>query len=222
MALTDNWHDQAIAQACAIGSPLLGFERNRDISPTIDFESAVGVSPNIAVCPEGPNGKSQREIDLSSAVLTSAFATRCQKIRGSLRESILGETMPSASSAPVPSVYQNIHSKSQKELDELPCGAIQLDHQGIILRYNAFEERLAGLSKERVVGKNFFKQVAPCTDVQKFYGRFREGVAAGKLHCKFRYHFAFAHNAVDVTVSLFYSDRDKTVWVFVQPLESMK
>jgi photoactive yellow protein len=131
--------------------------------------------------------------------------------------------MPSASgAAPVPPIYQNIHSRSQKELDALPHGAIQLDHQGTILQYNAFEERLAGLTKEQVVGKNFFKQVAPCTDVQKFYGRFREGVAAGKLHCKFRYHFAFAHNVVDVTVTLFYSDRDKTVWVFVQPLESRK
>jgi photoactive yellow protein len=133
-----------------------------------------------------------------------------------------GETMPSASAAPAPSIYQNIDSMSQKELDALPHGAIQLDAQGKILQYNAFEERLAGLTKEQVVGKNVFKQVAPCTDVQKFYGRFRDGVAAGKLHCKFRYHFAFEHNPVDVTVTLFYSDRDKTVWVFVQPLESGK
>jgi photoactive yellow protein len=81
---------------------------------------------------------------------------------------------------------------------------------------------LAGLTKEQVARKNFFKHVAPCTDVQKFYGRFRDGVAAGKLHCKFRYHFAFEHKPVDVTVTLFYGDRDKTVWVFVQPLESGK
>jgi photoactive yellow protein len=130
--------------------------------------------------------------------------------------------MPSASAAPAASIYQNIDSMSQEELDALPHGAIQLDTEGTILQYNAFEQRLAGLSEEQVVGKNFFKQVAPCTDVQEFYGRFREGVVAAKLHCKFRYHFAFEHNPVDVTVTLFYCDRDKTIWVFVQPHDLSK
>ena len=64
----------------------------------------------------------------------------------------------------------------------------------------------------------FDHEGAPCTDVQQFYGRFRDGVAAGKLHCKFRYHFSFKRNPIDVTVTLFYSDRNKTVWVFVQPI----
>jgi photoactive yellow protein len=128
--------------------------------------------------------------------------------------------MPYASAAPEPSIYQKIESMSQKALDTLPYGAIQLDVQGTILKYNSFEQKLAGLTKDSVVGKNFFKQVAPCTDVKEFHGRFREGVAAGKLHCTFRYHFSFTHNPVDVSVTLFYSDRDKTVWVFVQPLKS--
>ncbi|MGA9392637.1 MAG: PAS domain-containing protein [Candidatus Sulfotelmatobacter sp.] len=108
----------------------------------------------------------------------------------------------------------------EKELDALPHGVIQLDAQGKVLRYNAYEQRLAGLTREKVVGKNFFKQVAPCTDVQEFYGRFREGVALGKLHCKFRYRFTFKKNPRNVTVTLFYSDRDKTVWVFVQPIDA--
>jgi photoactive yellow protein len=109
---------------------------------------------------------------------------------------------------------------NEKELDALPHGAIQLDSLGTVLRYNAYEQKLAGLTKEKVVGKNFFEQVAPCTDVQEFYGRFRDGVAQKKLHCKFRYHFSFKVNPRDVTVTLFYSERDETVWVFVQPLES--
>ncbi|HEY6768662.1 MAG TPA: PAS domain-containing protein [Candidatus Sulfotelmatobacter sp.] len=110
----------------------------------------------------------------------------------------------------------------QKELDALPHGAIQLDEKGKVLQYNAYEERLAGMTKENVVGKNFFKQVAPCTDVQEFYGRFRDGVAAKNLHCKFRYHFAFKRKPRDVTVTLFYCDRNSSVWVFVQPLEPLK
>jgi len=99
---------------------------------------------------------------------------------------------------------------------------IQLDAEGKVLKYNAYEARIAGLTKEKVVGLNFFKQVAPCTDVKEFYGRFREGVAARKLHSKFRYHFSFKRNPLDVTVTLFYSSRDNTVWVFVQPIEAKR
>jgi photoactive yellow protein len=108
---------------------------------------------------------------------------------------------------------------SEAELDALPYGAIQLDATGTVLRYNVFEAGLSGLNKQKVVGKNFFKQIAPCTDLQQFHGRFRDGVAAGELHCTFRFHFAFKLRPCDVTVTLFYNDRDKTVWVLVQPFE---
>jgi photoactive yellow protein len=126
----------------------------------------------------------------------------------------------SSSAAPAPQLFQTIDTMTEKQLDALPHGVIQLDAQGTVLKYNSYEANLAGLTRDRVIGKNFFKQVAPCTDVKEFYGRFREGVAAGKLHCKFRYHFSFTRNPTDVTVTLFYSARDKTVWVFVLPIES--
>jgi photoactive yellow protein len=128
----------------------------------------------------------------------------------------------SAPSVGTPQLFQAIDSMSQLELDALPQGVIELDARGTVLKYNTYEAQLASLNREKVIGKNFFKQVAPCTDVQEFYGRFRDGVAAGKLHCKFRYHFSFKRNPIDVTVTLFYSDRNQTVWVFVQPIESSK
>ena len=111
------------------------------------------------------------------------------------------------------------NSVSEAELDSLPYGVIQLDPIGTVLRYNAFEAGLSGLKKQDVVGKNFFKQIAPCTDLQQFQGRFRDGVAAGELHCTFRFHFAFKERPCDMAVTLFYNDRDKTVWVIVQPFE---
>ena len=121
---------------------------------------------------------------------------------------------------PTPFIFQTIDSIGEKELDSLPYGVIQLDAQGTFLRYNSYEEGLSGLTKQKVVGKNFFKQIAPCTDMQEFYGRFREGVAAGELHCTFRYHFAFKRNPRDVTVTLLYNAREKLTWVLVQPIDS--
>jgi photoactive yellow protein len=109
---------------------------------------------------------------------------------------------------------------SEAALDELPHGAIQLDTEGRILKYNAYESQLANLDKAKVIGRNFFKEVAPCTDVKEFYGRFKDGVEAKSLHAKFRYHFAFKKTPRDMIVSLFYSDVTNTVWVFVKPLEN--
>ena len=118
------------------------------------------------------------------------------------------------------SLSQSVDSMSEAALDELPHGAIQLDTEGRILKYNAYESQLAHLDKSKAVGRNFFKEVAPCTDVKEFYGRFKEGVAAKNLHAKFRYHFSFKKNPRDMIVSLFYSDVTNTVWVFVKPLEN--
>jgi photoactive yellow protein len=127
--------------------------------------------------------------------------------------------MSSAAALSPSFLFAKINSISQEELDSLPCGVIQLDAVGVVLRYNAFEAGLSGLDKKKVVGKNFFRQIAPCTDIQEFYGRFRDGVTAGELHCTFRFHFAFKSHPRDVTVTLFYNSRDKTVWVLVQPFE---
>lgn len=127
----------------------------------------------------------------------------------------------SASSAVAKHSLSNVvDSMSEHELDQLPHGAIQLSTEGMVLKFNEYESKLANLRKESVIGKNFFKDVAPCTDVQEFYGRFRKGVAEKNLHENFRYHFAFLQNPRDVTVTLFYSGITETVWVFVKPLEN--
>ncbi len=97
----------------------------------------------------------------------------------------LENRMSSDSAALTPFIFQTIDSIGEKELDSLPYGVIQIDAQGTVLRYNAYEEGLSGLTRQKVVGKNFFKQIAPCTDMQEFYGRFREGVAAGELALHF-------------------------------------
>jgi photoactive yellow protein len=120
---------------------------------------------------------------------------------------------------PVESIYQKIHALSERQLDELPHGAIQLDKHGKILSYNRFESALSGVPRETAIGKNFFRDIAPCTDVARFHGRFLEGVAKKKLHEKFRYHFAFKARPRDVLITLFYNEAHDTVWVFVNPLD---
>lgn len=110
-------------------------------------------------------------------------------------------------------------SMSGDELDQLPYGMIQLDATGRILKFNAVESRLASLPQQQQIGKHFFTEVAPCTKVQEFYGRFKEGVVREEMDTSFQFHFAFKQNPRDVTVRLFYSRRTQSVWVMVSDRE---
>jgi photoactive yellow protein len=110
-----------------------------------------------------------------------------------------------------------MESLSPSDLDSLPFGVIKLDREGKILHYNDYESQLAGVDKAKALGKNFFTELAPCTDVQAFHGRFKDGVAKAELYVTFRYHFSFKKNPRDVTVTLFYSKITGSTWVFIRP-----
>jgi photoactive yellow protein len=111
---------------------------------------------------------------------------------------------------------ERIQGLGEKDLDRLPIGAIRLDKEGRILSYNQTEADLAGRKKEAVLGKSFFTDVAPCTNVQEFAGKFREGVQKGSLHTVFPYIFDFQMDPRNVWVTLFYSNETDTAWVFVR------
>ena len=111
---------------------------------------------------------------------------------------------------------ERIQGFGENELDRLPFGAIRLDREGKILSYNRTEAELAGRQKESVLGKSFFTEVAPCTNVREFAGRFREGVAKGSLHMVFPYVFDDQMEPRNVWVTLFYSNETDTAWVFVR------
>ena len=86
-------------------------------------------------------------------------------------------------------LIQRVDSLSEPELDGLPLGMIQLDSQGKILKFNRTEASLARLKAKDQIGKSFFNEVAPCTRVREFYGRFQEGVRAKNLYQTFGFIF---------------------------------
>ncbi|MBC7929077.1 MAG: PAS domain-containing protein [Rubrivivax sp.] len=87
-------------------------------------------------------------------------------------------------------------------LDLLPYGIIVTNEQGTILYYNTREEQIALRSREDVLGKNFFADVAPCTQVKEFHGRFKETME-GKGHvANFHFTFPFPDQPREVEISL--------------------
>lgn len=88
------------------------------------------------------------------------------------------------------------------QLDDLGFGVICLDDQGTILKYNLAEARLARLDRSRVVGKDFFKQIAPCTATPDFLGRFQQFCTSREPRISFPYIFDFKFGAQEVQVEL--------------------
>lgn len=115
------------------------------------------------------------------------------------------------------SVLEQADVLSNEELDSLPMGMIQLDREGKVLKFNQTESELARVAQSEAVGKSFFDEVAPCTKVQTFYGRFLEGVENRKLQTVFDYVFRFRDGRQkNVVISMFYSATTETVWVCVE------
>jgi photoactive yellow protein len=97
---------------------------------------------------------------------------------------------------------QDLFELSEREIDELPFGLIAVDFEGKIEQYNSYESSLARLSKERVIGRNFFRDVAPCTAVQAFQGRFERFVQEpgdGAESFDFVFPFPFGRQHVKIT-----------------------
>jgi photoactive yellow protein len=106
---------------------------------------------------------------------------------------------------------------TQGELDNLPVGMIQLSRDGTVLKFNQTESDLTSVAKQDAIGKSFFDDVAPCTKVQEFHGKFLEGVEKKTLNTMFNYTFRFRDGRQkDVVISMFYSASTDTVWVLVQ------
>lgn len=83
-------------------------------------------------------------------------------------------------------------------LDALPFGVIRMDCTGIVTGYNAAESRLAGLSPSRVIGRHFFRHVAPCCDNAVVAGRY----AAAELDVEVDYVFTLRMRPTPVRLRL--------------------
>ncbi len=84
------------------------------------------------------------------------------------------------------------------ELDALPFGVVEMDREGTVLRYNAAESRSSGLPPERVVGRHFFRDVAPCSDNRLVAQRY----ALDTLDETLAYTFLLRMRPVPVTLRL--------------------
>jgi chemotaxis family two-component system sensor kinase Cph1 len=110
---------------------------------------------------------------------------------------------------------ESVRHMSPEELDGLPFGVIRLDREGVVVGYNESEARLARRRPADVIGRNFFTEVAPCTNVKEFAERFREGVARGNIHHTFPFVFTFPGRPVSVMITIAYDAPESHAWILV-------
>jgi photoactive yellow protein len=111
---------------------------------------------------------------------------------------------------------QGVFDLAESEIDALPFGLISVEADGTIAQYNAYESRMARLSKDRVIGRNFFRDVAPCASVQEFQGRFERFVqGTGDATESFDFEFRFAFGRQFVNITFVRSAKDKRIKILV-------
>ncbi|MAD54730.1 MULTISPECIES: photoactive yellow protein [unclassified Idiomarina] len=115
-------------------------------------------------------------------------------------------------------IENKLASMNKDQFDDVAFGAIQLDENGTIIKYNAAEGDITGRDPEAVVGKNFFTDVAPCTNSKEFKGKFDEGVKNGDLNTMFEYTFDYEMKPTKVKVHMKKALTGDTYWVFVKRL----
>ncbi|WP_375401789.1 photoactive yellow protein [uncultured Sphingomonas sp.] len=98
----------------------------------------------------------------------------------------------------------------------LPFGAILVNQQGDVLRFNQVESGISGRTVGDVVGKNFFNDIAPCAKGQIFYNHFFRAVAEGQINTMFDYQFDYKMTATNVRIHMKSADAASGIWIFIK------
>ena len=86
-----------------------------------------------------------------------------------------------------PDLGRLLEGASDTDLDGEDFGVVRMDRSGAVAFYNRYESDLSGLSPERVVGRHFFEDVAPCTNNFMVAERFAEESLDEQLDYVFTY-----------------------------------
>lgn len=114
-----------------------------------------------------------------------------------------------------PEILSRLGNLNRTDADTVPYGIVKVDQSGKILLYNRYESELAGVAPNAAEGKNFFTDIAPCTNNKLFFGKFKTGIDAGELNASFNYTFTYKMKPTNVAIHLIHDKGSKTNWIFV-------
>jgi len=110
---------------------------------------------------------------------------------------------------------ERLRTCSTDELNDAPFGIVAVDDDGVVEFYNRYESEMSGVERNQAVGKNFFTQLAPCSNNRIFLGRFKKGVRTGEMDERFNYTFTYKMRPTLVDIRL-YRDEASNNWILVR------
>jgi photoactive yellow protein len=113
-------------------------------------------------------------------------------------------------------IVSRLGTLDQATADQCDFGIVEVDDSGLIRLYNRWEQQLAGISLQQAQGRNFFIDVAPCTNNRLFLGRFRQGVQTGSLDVGFNYTFTYKIRPTSVAIHMYRHAASQRNYVFVK------
>lgn len=113
-------------------------------------------------------------------------------------------------------IENTLKKMASGDIDKLAFGAIELDKNGTVLKYNAAEGAITGRNPAAVIGKNFFRDIAPCTATPAFKGVFEKGVKEDNLNTLFEYVFDYQMKPTKVKVHMKKALSGGNFWIFVK------
>ncbi|HVF51687.1 MAG TPA: hypothetical protein VNA19_16500 [Pyrinomonadaceae bacterium] len=84
----------------------------------------------------------------------------------------------------------------------IPFGLLELDAAGNVINYSPAKEQNPTIEKGDIVGRNFFKDVVPVTEVGEFKSRFLAFMAYGDSVQRFTIRFPFERETIKVQIIL--------------------
>jgi len=115
-----------------------------------------------------------------------------------------------------PEILEQLLALNAGELDTLDFGVIGMAADTVVCDYNALESKMAGLSKERVIGHPLFTSVAPCMNNFMVAQRFEDTAAADQaLDLTLDYVLTLRMRPVKVKLRLLASPRADRRFVLV-------
>jgi photoactive yellow protein len=116
-----------------------------------------------------------------------------------------------------------MHTMKDDEFDTLPYGAVLLNSDAVIMRYNKTEGDITGRNYKAVLGKKFFLELATCGVGPLFHGRFKQAMLASHYDEIFPYVFHYQMPETSMLVRMTLAPvmpkefgNGVGVWVFVR------
>jgi photoactive yellow protein len=109
---------------------------------------------------------------------------------------------------------RRVRALSEEQLDALPFGLVRIDADGIVVGFNAFEERRSGRDAPSVLGRAF-QDVAPCTRVEEFVATIDTIRQDPRLSPVLRFVFPHRGTTAIVSVRMFHDTPSGQLWLFV-------